>query len=210
MKTLQEGQKKIQHICNLLKSEAIEPAKKEAEAIIDGAKAQAQEIIAESEKQAQRNIEEAKKGIEQEKNVFQSFMVQAAKQTMESLRQEIEKKFFNSELHRYIVEHTADPKTIARLTEAVIAAIEKEGISANLSVLIPKSVPPKEVNAFLAENTLNKLKEKSVAIGDFAGGVQVKLNDKQMTIDITDEALVDLLSVYRKGFRELIFNNRSL
>jgi V/A-type H+-transporting ATPase subunit E len=205
MKTLEDGQKKIQQICDLLKKDAVEPAKKEAEAIIDEAKARAQEIITEAENQAKKHLNEAKKAIEQEKSIFQSFMVQAAKQTMESLRQEIEKKFFKSELHRFIIEHTVDPKVIARLIEAVISAIEKEGMSANLSVAIPKAVSPKEVNTYLAENTLNKLKEKSVVIGDFAGGVQIKLHDKEMTIDITDEALVDLLSIYRKGFRDLLF-----
>ena len=76
-------------------------------------------------------------------------MAQAAKQSVESLRQEFEKRFFKSQLVQVIRQHSSDPKIIARLIEAVITAIQKDGISANLSAIIPHEVPAKEVNAFL-------------------------------------------------------------
>ena len=94
MKSLEDGQKKIQQLCELLKKDAVEPAKKEAEAIIEEARIKAQEMIEEAEQQIHKNREEARKAIDQEKNVFQSFMAQSAKQALESLRQEIERKFF--------------------------------------------------------------------------------------------------------------------
>ena len=75
-----------------------------------------------------------------------------------------------------------------------------------MSAIIPQSVSAKEVNRFLGEGILNRLKEKSVELGEFAGGAQVKLHDKKMTIDITDKSLMELLSGYvRKDFRKLLF-----
>jgi V/A-type H+-transporting ATPase subunit E len=205
MKTLEEGQKKIQQLCDLLKKDAVEPAKKEAESILEEARIQAQEMISEAEQQIHKLREEARKAIEQDENVFRSFMAQAAKQTLESLRQEIEKKFFKNELHSQISQQASEPKVIAKLLEVVVTAIEKDGISADLSAIVPHSVSVKEVNAFLLDNIIGKLREKSVVLGNFAGGVQVKLHDKQMVLDISDEALVDLLNGYRKGFRDLLF-----
>ncbi len=206
MKTLEDSQKKIQQLCELLKKDAVDPARKEAEAILDEAKAKAKEIVSEAEKQARQLHEAARKEIEQERNVFQSFMAQAARQSVEALRQEVEKKFFKSELGQLIRRQSSDPKIISRLIEAVISAIEKEGLSANLSAVIPQAVPAKEVNALLAQNMIDQLQEKSVVLGNFGGGIQVKLHDKEVTLDITDEALVELLNTYRKGFRELVFS----
>lgn len=204
-KTLEEGSKKIQQICDLLKNDAIEPAKKEAEAIIANAKAKAQEIISNAEKQANKIHSDTKLAIEQERNVYQSSLVQAAKQSVESLRQQFEHKFFNEQLTQLVEKHSADPKVIARLIETIIQALEKEGVAANLSVIIPKQISPKEVNSLLAENILKQIKDHSVELGNFSGGVQVKLQDKKMTLDITNDAIVELLSTYRRGFRELVF-----
>ena len=41
MKSLEDSQKKIQQLCELLKKDAVDPAKKEAGAIIDEAKSKA-------------------------------------------------------------------------------------------------------------------------------------------------------------------------
>lgn len=205
MKSFEEGSKKIQYICDKLKQDAIEPAKKESEAIIEEARNKAQQILEEAEREAARMHQEAKAAIEQERSVFQSFMAQTAKQTIESLKQFLEHQFFNTELQQLVNHQASDPKVIAKLIEAVIKAIEKEGISADLSVIVPQTVTSKEINTYLGENILNKLKERSVVLGHFNAGVQVKLHDKRMTIDISDKALIDILSSYRRGFRELFF-----
>ena len=114
--------------------------------------------------------------------------------------------FLKSKLHNHVSQQTSDPKVVAKLVEVVIEAIEREGISADLSAIVCNSVSVKEVNAFLLDNMINKLREKSVVLGNFAGGIQVKLHDKQMILDISDEALVNLLNSYRKGFRDLLFH----
>lgn len=207
MKTFEEGSKKIQQICELLKKDAVEPAKQEAEGIIEEAKGKAQQIIEEAEKQAENILKVTKASIEQERNVFQSFLAQAARQTIESLKQSIEKKFFNEEFQELITAQAADPKVIAKIIDVLVKAIEKEGISADLSVIVPQNVSTKEINAFLGENILSKLKEHSVVLGGFSGGVQVKLHNKKITLDISEKALIDILSSYRKGFRELFFQS---
>ncbi len=59
----------------------------------------------------------------------------------------------------------------------------------------------------LAHEILEKLKEKSVLIGSFTGGIEVKLHRENITLDMSDDALKELMANYiRKDFRELIFS----
>lgn len=206
MKTLDKGQDKIKKIADGIKSEVLEPAKKQAEEIIDEANQKAELIIKNAERQAQKIIENAKQSIEHERNVFHSSLTQSSKQTLESLRQSIEQRLFNDELESIVAKQTSDPNVIANLIAAVVKAIENEGLSADISAIIPKGVSTQQVNQLLAQEVLDKLQGKSVSVGDFAGGAQVRLLDKKLTLDITDETLVEYLRNYvRKDFRKLIF-----
>lgn len=206
MKSLEKGQDKIQKISDQLRREILEPAHDEAKKIIEEAKKKAAHINAEAEKQAEELIHAGRRAIEQERNVFHSSLQQASKQVLEALRQSIEQNLFNDQLNKVLSQSAVNPRVIADLITAIVKAIEKEGISADLSAAIPKAVSTKEVNELLAEDILKRLKEHSVVLGDFAGGAKVKFVDKNLTIDISDEALKDLISRYvRKDFRKMIF-----
>src|SRR5262245_27015686 len=125
MKTLEQGPQKIQKICDILKQESLEPAKKEAEALIAEAKARAHQIVKDAEKQAEQILNDVKTDIEQERRIFQSMMNQASKLTVEALKQEVLQRFFNQEFANLLEKETADPHSIAKLIEAIIKAIEK-------------------------------------------------------------------------------------
>lgn len=207
MSTLEKAQDKIQKICDKLRRETLEPAEKEAQAIIKDAQKKAEEILSEAESHAEQLIKQARGQIEQERNVFHTALQQAAKQALESLRQEIEHKFFNEGLQRQLENSMSDPKVIADLINGIVKALEKEGLSSDLTAIIPRLISPDQINALLIENVRKQLKGKNLEIGAFAGGAQVKLQGKKMTIDLTDQAIKELLSNYmRKDFRKLIFS----
>lgn len=208
MKSLQKGSDKIQHICDAIKKETLAPAKKEAEEIVKKARKEAEEIITNAEKSAGEIVEAARECMERERSVFNSSLSQACKQGLESLRQEIEHRLFNEELESLIKQGASDTELIAKLIHSMIEALEKEGLGVDLSAFIPKTLSPEAVNKLLARNVLLKLREGSVLSGSFSGGAQVKVHDKKLTIDISDEALKERLSTYlHKGFRQLLFNN---
>ena len=83
MKTLEKGQDRVKHICDVLRNNTIEPAKEEAEQVITEAHAEAERIIAAAEKEAQTKIQAAKDDIAQEQSVFQASLRQACKQGLE-------------------------------------------------------------------------------------------------------------------------------
>ena len=208
MKTLEKGQDKIEKICAILRDETIEPAQKEAQQIIGKAKQQAEQIVNEAHQAAEKLHTHAKSSIEQEYKVFQASLQQASKQSLEILRQTIENKFFNENLAELIEKGTSDLNLIANLINALVKALEKEGMAANLTALVSNTISPRQLNELLTQNALKNLKENSVEIGNFKGGVKVKLSHKKVTIDISEEALKELLATYvvRKDFRKMIFD----
>lgn len=207
MKSVNTGKDKVKKICEVLRQETLDPAKKEADLIIRQAREEAAKIVDHAKREAEKIHLEKRKKIEEERNVFESSINLACRKSLSTLKQEIEEKLFNLELADWIGREAKDPKVIGKLISAIIAGIEKEGIDGDLQALIPCSVSAKEVNQELAKGFIEKLKEKSVQIGDFQGGAEVKIVDQNITIDITDEALKVLVATFvRDDFRSLIFS----
>lgn len=206
MKTLDSGKDKIQKICDKLRIETLEPAKQEAGQIIEEAKARAEHILSEARKEADQLFAETRKQMQQERNVFDSALVQAGKQSIEAIRQSIEKDLFNDQLVTVLEKKTSESEYIAKVLDALVEAIEREGVSADFSAVLPKTVSPEDLAHKMANGIYEKLKKHPFTISDFHGGVQVKLLDRKMTIDITDETLKDLIANYiRKDFHDLLF-----
>ncbi len=206
MENLDTGKDKIKKICEILKNETILPAKEEAQKILEVAEQEARNIIRDAESKAAEMISQAKQKMGKERELFESSITQACRQGLESLRQEIEQKLLNSELTDWLKQQTPDPNIAAKLISALVEAVEKEGISADFSAVIPATVPAEKVNILLLKGIMEKLREKSVVVGEFNGGVQLKLHDRNMTLDLSDAALKELIGQYiRKDFRELLF-----
>lgn len=207
MKSLEKSQDKIQKICDKIRKETIQPARDEAQEIITTGHKRAEELIKVAEQQAEEIIRHARKQMQQERSIFNSSLEQAAKQAVEALRQRIEERFFNEELSSLMQKQLADPSVIADLINGLVKAIEKDGLSVDFTVVIPKAVAADDVSALLFEGLQKRLKERPLQIGMFNGGAQVKLIDKKMTLDLSDEAIKELLADYVRGdFRELIFS----
>ncbi len=208
MKGIDTGKDKVKKICDVLKRETLEPAKKEAEEIVEAAAVKAEAIIREAKKDAEKTLQDARKEIEKERNVFQSSLNQACKQALEVLKQDIESKLFNPELSKMLHQPLVEPGVLADLIKAVVGAIEKEGTNADLSAFIPQTVTAETVNRLLTKNILEKLKGQSVQVGPLKGGIAVKMDKENITIDVSEEALKELVSNYiRKDFRETLFRS---
>ena len=206
MENLDTGKDKIKKICEILKNETLQPAQEEAQKIIEGAQQEARNIQRAAELQAEETVSAAKAKMAKHKELFDHSIRLACGQVLESLRQEIENHLFNTSLSAWLSKQTLDADLAAKLINAIVKAVEKEGTSAELSAIIPSQIPAEKVNALLLKEVLGKLREKSVILGGMNGGVQLKLHDKQLTLDLSDEALKELLGKYiRKDFRDLLF-----
>ena len=207
MKGLETGKDKIQKICDVLKKETLEPAKQEAREIIENAHLQASDVVAAAKKEAAERISTAEKEIEEKRKVFQSSLNLACRQGIELLKQKIEQELFNKELAEAVAKETSDPKVISNLLISFMKAMEERGIEEDFAAIIPKQIAPRAINALLTSHILERLKGHSVSIGEFSGGVQIRLSGRQITIDVSDQVVRELIAQYiRRDFRDMIFN----
>ncbi len=206
MKGLDSGKNKIQKICDALRTETLEPAKQEAREIVENAHLQAAEIMREAKEKMHGLVEEADHEIDQKRKTFQSSLQLACRQGIEQLKQKIEEELFFRGLSDYVSKEMADPKLIANLINCSMKSLQEKGVEEDISAIIPQTIVPRTVNALLVKQFVDRLKEKSVILGDFDGGVQIKLRDRQITIDITDQVVRELIANFiRRDFRDLVF-----
>ncbi|HSX10538.1 MAG TPA: HrpE/YscL family type III secretion apparatus protein [Chlamydiales bacterium] len=207
MKGLESGKDKIQKICDTLRKETLEPAKQEAREIVENAHMQASDVVAEAKKKAHSIVEESVREMEEKRRVFHASLNLACRQGIEELKQKIEKELFSSELTHLVVKEMADPKVIANLLNSFMHSMEEKGIEEDFVALIPKGVSPRSINELLTSRVLERLQNKSVSVGEFAGGLQIQLKGKRITIDISDTVVRELIAQYiRRDLRDLVFN----
>jgi len=206
MKGLDNGKNKIQKICDALRVETLEPAKQEAREILENAHLQAADLIREAKEKMQSMIEVTDREIDQKKKTLQSSMQLACRQAIEVLKQKIEKELLFHGLAEYVAKEMADPKLISNLINSCVTSLQERGVDENLSIIIPQTITPRTINSLLVQHFIERLQEKSVILGDFDGGVQIKLRDRQITIDISDRVVRELIANFiRHDFRDLVF-----
>lgn len=206
MKSLETGKDKIQKICDAIRKETIDPARQEAREIVENAHLQAAEIVKQAKEKAELLRKEVQKEIEEKRRVFQSSLHLASRQGIEAIKQKIEQELFSKELATVVHREMAQPELIARLIQGFVRSLEEQGVEDDFQVVIPKEISPRAINVLLTEAVLKRLKEQSVQIGDFHGGVQIRLKDRHITIDISEDVVRELIAQYiRRDFRELIF-----
>lgn len=206
MDDLLTSKDKIQKICNILKNEAIDPAKSEVEKILQEARNQAQKIIHDAEKKAAALNESVQEELVVQKKISVNQLNQAVQQAKQRLREEVESRFFATSLKDLLDRPFQDPKLGASLVEVLIKAIDKEGISSDFSIALSENISKEQFVKALASNALERVKKEGITIEAFRGGVRVVLRDKKITLDLSEEALCELLgSLLRKDFRDLLF-----
>jgi V/A-type H+-transporting ATPase subunit E len=205
MKGLETGKDKIQKICDALRKETLEPAKQEAREVVENAHMQAADIVKEAKEKAAHLLRTAEQEIEEKKRVFQASLHLACRQGIEQLKQTIEKNLFSRELTQLVGKEMADPKVIANLINAFIGSMG--GVEEDFIAVIPKEISPRSINQLLAAKVLERLDNQTVVVGEFGGGVQIKMKQRQITMDITDTVVRELIAQYiRRDLRELIFS----
>ncbi|MBS0615418.1 MAG: V-type ATP synthase subunit E [Verrucomicrobia bacterium] len=205
MKNLETGKDKVKKICDILRKETLEPAKLEADDILAKARREAEEILADAEARAEEMIAHARSDIERQKTVFQASLSQACRQAIDLLKEKIENKLFHPQLLKLLSAPLQDPNVIAKLIAAVVEGIDKQGIDTDLTVQIASTVPARAVNELLAKEIVSRLKEKGVLLSTIGGGIEVKLVKDNITIELSDVALKEMVAEYiRKDFRDLV------
>jgi V/A-type H+-transporting ATPase subunit E len=166
----------------------------------------AAEIVREAEARAATLTSSSDSEMEEKKKLFQSSLALACRQGIESLKQKIEQELFNKELSQLVIKETSSENMIVKLIESFMRSLENQGIEEDFEAIIPKDISARSINTVLAKSILERLKQHTVELGDFRGGVKLRMEDRKITIDISDEVIKELVGNYiRRDFRDLIF-----
>lgn len=204
------AQDKLKQICDALRVETLKPAEEEANTIVNNAKEQAKRIIQEAQETAQKLVASAEEEANRKLKQGESSLAQAGKRSVESLKQAIEQKIFKESLAEWLDSVFADHEVGARLVNALIQGVESQGFSGDITAYVAKHISPRAVNEILGKTVLAKLKGKSVVVGEFSSGVQLKVHERNWVLDLSSDALLTLLTRYlQKDFREMIFHSGS-
>lgn len=202
----QSNTDRIEKICEILRDQTLQPARQEADEIIENAKIEAKAIVDEAHQRAEESIARTEKENREKKKVFDSSLAVACRQTIEELKQKLEKELFSKTLSSALKEHLSSADPIAKIINVLIEAIEKEGTDSRLEVSIGKNISPDEVNAYLIDRVKKKLAKKEIVIGNFDSGMKVKLIDDEISFDLSKETLNELIAQFlRSDFRKMIF-----
>lgn len=207
MKKLDSGKGKIQEICDLIRQETLEPADREKKRLIDEGEHAKAALINEGQRQKEELLRNACSQIAQERAIYESSLEQAMRQALESFKQQIE-GVCREDLEKLVDATMVDPQIIAHLIEALITAIDRDGLATDLSAEVSRHVDVQQVSKLLASKLLSRLRDGSVTIGNFEdSGAQLVLHDRKMRVSLTSEDAKNMLAEHiRKDFRALIFS----
>ncbi|OGN59427.1 MAG: hypothetical protein A3F40_02660 [Chlamydiae bacterium RIFCSPHIGHO2_12_FULL_27_8] len=204
---MKTGNEKIKEICDAIKKETLDPAKEKAKEIIENAEIEAENIIRKANEEKDKILKQSNKDLELQKKVFDSSLNMATKQGLELLKNKIEKELFIKNLYETIINESNNSNVIVDIITVILDAVKKDGLDTDVTVYISKNADKEKVNSFILKKAFEKLKNKEIIVGDFDGGVKIKLLDRNLTIDLSSDFLKELLSNYlRSDFREKVFN----
>ena len=206
----------VKELIDRIRDEGVQSARDEANRIIADAKAQAARIVADAKAEAAATVKDARAAMEREQTATIEALRIAARDTGLELRSAI-LSAFEEHVRRLVTDVTTEGNVLRDMILVLAGRAAEDFINdKDAVVLIPKRLED-EVSAELEEF----LKESAVAFSadvlrkgvelipssQVQGGARVRLVDEDLEIDLSDEALSEmmlklLLPRYRKILAE--------
>lgn len=200
----------VDQLVQKLKQEGVDAGRQEAEKILAQAKSQAQGLISQAKVQAAEELDRARDQVRREKRAVQESLQVAYRDLILSIKSDLQLRFAQ-EVRFEIGEFVSQSQQLEKL---VLAAIDRilgdtqwpEG--SNVEVILPEHIdelkditqnPQQAHGGALTEfvfTVQEKLLREGVTLranGDQKGGIRLALEQEKVSLDLTDEAISDLL-----------------
>ncbi|MBF5051109.1 V-type ATP synthase subunit E [Candidatus Clavichlamydia salmonicola] len=209
MSISKDGTNKLEDICRKLRQDTLEPAEKEAAAIIANAHEEAHSIIQLAKKEANLEKEKSQEQVKKYLNSGEEALRVSFQRVIDALKYDIENVLFGDSLSEWLDQELSDEKNIVLLIEALITSFREEGLDSDIMVSIGSKISAESINKLLAPLLVKKLKNKQVINGSFSTGVHVQIVNKKFIIQIDRESLEDHFQRYlQKDFRNMLFGKK--
>ncbi len=186
----------IQDLINKIKTEGVEVSNKHAQEVQGQAKAQAEQIVAQAKAQAGQIVAQAKEQLKKQEEATRATLKQAARDTVLSLRQEIE-KFLKRIVSAQVKDGLKAEQMAGLLTAVVTAYVTKNPGTEDVRV----SLPEQDVKAF-SGGAIKKLQDQlkvSItleAADHVAAGFLISFDGGKSSFDFSDESLTEYMSAF--------------
>lgn len=196
---------KIRDISEHLKKNVLNPAEKEKGKILESAEKEKKKILEDARKEAEDIVKKAEKKAELTKSNMQSSLKIAARQAVDKLKLEVEKKILHEEAGKPVERVLSDKDTVSKLISSVIEHhLSKK--DENISFVLPENT--KKAVMTMIKEKLSTEAEKGISIEEdsIPSGFKVVFKEGHLVYDFSSESIKELLSQYmREDLRDYIF-----
>ncbi|MFO7736732.1 MAG: V-type ATP synthase subunit E family protein [bacterium] len=196
---------KIHDISEHLKKNVLNPAEEKKEEILKDAEKEKEKILENARKEAEDILKKAEKKAELTKSNMQSSLKIAARQAVDKLKLQVEKKILHETAGKPVKRILSDKETVSKLISDVIEHHFSDK-NENISFVLPENTK-KAVMSMIKEK-LSKEAEKGITIEDdtIPSGFKIVFKDGHLVYDFSSESIKELLSQYmREDLRDYIF-----
>ncbi len=199
---------RMQDISEYLKSKVIDPAETEKKRILEDAEAERKKILDDARAEAEKIIDDAKKEADKQKSALDSALHIASRQAVDSLKLALEKEVLKQSIEEPVGDILSAEAVMKECLNQIIEIYlnsDSEAVDLVLS---------RELHQKLSDYLKDQIREKAASTVTLSSetipsGFSVKLSDKQLEYDFSQESLVELLSQFlRPELREYLFSKQ--
>lgn len=207
MRLLETGNDKVKKICDVLRKETLDPAKKEANMILDSAKAEADKIMKHAQEKAAHMIHDAEERLKKQEEVFKASLNLAFKQAIAKLKSDIQQKLFNKSLHQKISSDLNNSTLLAECLKSIFEALKQSGLETDAQIVLSSKFTQEQIAQAITHAGLDSLKNHIHADVEVSAGVKIRLENNHLTIDLSDETLEQIILTFASDtLKKLVFN----
>ncbi len=193
-----------------LRDEGVSAGRDEADKILADARAKASRIVDKANKEAHEHLEAAHKEAESYRSAGEEAIKTAMRDTVLDMKSRLMQRF-SSDVKRLVSEELAHEETLKQMILELVGRVRDDaGIdkAASVGVILPETVAgldelrknPAELQKGPATKYVLGLSDEMLREGvsfsasdDIKSGIRIKMVEGEFTIDLTDEAIADLL-----------------
>lgn len=197
----------VQELIRRLQEEGTEAGREEARKLLSDAREEADRIVSEAREEADRIRREAETAAERQQRAGDEALAKAHRDTVLCVKEALDSEF-RRHLRRLVGRELADPETLRRIIVATCGRSVPEALQDHemtlelpeqaLSLEDLKQAPGhgEDTLGTLARDVAAELLNDGVTVEQACGdyiGLRIRLADEDVTIDLTDEAVTEVL-----------------
>jgi V/A-type H+-transporting ATPase subunit E len=203
-----------------LRDEGVNQGRTQAAQIVADAQKQADSTVKQAQQQAEQIVNQARKEAENLKRASNQALEVALRDTVLALKSQLTRRF-TGEVQRLVGTETEKPEILEKLILEVVGRVKEEAVQAQqVEVLLPTKIVgfeelrqhPEELEQGILSHFIRLINEDLLREGvnfgiakDNKGGLQLRLVDRDVVLDLSDAAIADvLLEHLQPRFRALL------